>query len=96
MRAPYSNMPRAERKIFIFASRDGESWAPARALAAETGAQLIDRLSNSLEALRLVVRYGVVEPVVIVVTHGADVALRVPRLLTRQELEADLSRLSPP
>lgn len=82
-------------RVIVFASRDAAEAPAARKLAQAVGARFIDRLTFDREELMLVVRYGVVEPVCIVVvdTKGA-VRARIPRLLTAENLRRDVASLA--
>ncbi len=80
------------KTALVFASRDSTYAPAAKALAAAVGGRFVDRLTSDREALRLVVRYGVVEAVCIVIVDArGSVRARIPRLLTPAELERDLA-----
>jgi hypothetical protein len=79
--------------VLVFASRDSVHFLAARALADQVDARFVDRLGG-LEEVLLVAAHKVVEPVVVLALRGGTVVLRVPRLVSREELEADLHRLT--
>lgn len=72
--------------MFVFASRDVPEAHEARALAARLGARFVDRISTDLGDLRLVAQHRVVEPVCILVLLEDRVILRVPHLLSADEV----------
>jgi hypothetical protein len=82
-------------KVFVFSSRDSVHYDGARTLAHDIGAAFVNRLSFEVEDLKLIVRFGIVEPVVIVAIGDAgEIVLRIPRLVTREALVRDLQGLT--
>lgn len=82
-------------RVLVFSSRDSCQHTAAVRLAQDVGGQHVDRLSNDLADLKLVVQHGVVEPVVIVILDAAGgVKARIPRLLTAEALRTDLDGLA--
>ena len=79
--------------VLVFTSRDSVHFDAARALAAEVGARVVDRLGG-LDEVLLVAEHKVVEPVVVLVLRDGRVVLRVPRLMTVEELKRDLQSLT--
>ena len=57
--------------------------------------RFVDRMSTELADLDLVTRYGVVEPLVILVVAKNEVRARLTRLVSAQQVEAALSQLDP-
>lgn len=82
--------PRDGRMVVVFASRDSVHAAAAEKLAKEMGGKYVDRLTTNLDDLVLVAKYKVVEPVVVVVLLAGRVIVRIPRLVTSEELVRDL------
>jgi hypothetical protein len=78
-------------KVLVFAARDAAGFKESRVLATSVSGQFVDRMSTALGDLRLVARYGIVEPICIVVLDGDEVVARIPRLVTEVELRGDLS-----
>ncbi|APU88910.1 hypothetical protein Rctr197k_097 [Virus Rctr197k] len=81
-------------KFLVFASRDSLYYPQAELLAHELKGQLVDRLSSSLDDLRLVARHKVVEPVAIVVLMHGRVVARFPRLVRKEQLLRDLTGIT--
>ena len=79
--------------VLVFCARDAEAFSEAAALARDVGARFIDKLSSDISELQLVVRYKVVEPVVVLVLAGSTVVARIPRLVSADELRMTMAWL---
>lgn len=80
--------------VLVFVSRDASQYKEAATLAAAVGGRLVDRLANNLEDLKLVAAHRVVEPVVVVALVEGRTVMRIPRLVSAEELLHDLHRIA--
>ena len=80
--------------VLVFANGDAEFASGAQRLAAAVSARFIDRMTRSLDDLRLVAQHGVVEPFCVLVLSGEDVIARIPRSISVLELRAVLDALA--
>ena len=86
-------------KLYLFADSDRpDDFFSARALRDQLDrrghiVRFVDRMSTELADLDLVIRYGVVEPVVLVVVGKSGVRARLTRLVSAEAVEQVLQRL---